>query len=187
MSLLQVGQCATDLFDAAAASDWDRAAEDLQSLNEAALEVPDDLPRLDLVAKLQSNVADVTDATNTKQRIETMDAANAITQVVAGLSAQYEPVVPYNVKMLGYYGRQIELGLASGRPADSRQAVSDLATAWNRIEPAIARRGHADDARHFSDLVVNLTGAERPSDVLAAAGAERVAAARIERLFTSPE
>jgi hypothetical protein len=54
--------------------------------------------------------------------IKTMDGANAITQIVAELSALYQPLVPFEVKMLGYYGRQIELGIASGRLTDSIQA-----------------------------------------------------------------
>ena len=185
--MLQVGKAATDLFDAAWWSDWPRAELDLRSLNEAASEFALDLPRTDLVAKLWANVVGVTDGTNARQRIEAMAAANALTQIVAELSAQYEPAVPYNVKMLGYYGRQIELGIAAGRPADLARAASDLATVWNRVEPAIVQRGHAGDARGFGDLVVELIGAERPADFLAPVSAELAAVSRMERVFTSPQ
>ena len=185
-SLVQLGQLATDLFDAARSSDWSRSAADLQSLNEAVSELPVDLPEPDLLAQLQSRVVSVRDATNNRQRITTMDGANAITLLVAELSARYEPQVPYEVKMLGYYGRQIELGIASGRLTGSTQAASDLVTAWNRIKPAIERRGHIDDARRFSDIVVELMGAKQLTDFVAPVNAERAAAARLERIFTSP-
>ena len=186
-SLLEVGDLATDLCDAAWWSDWRRADEGLQLLNEAAPELGVDLPKPELVAQLQANVASVTEGTNTRQRIKAMAAANAITQIVAELSAQYEPAVPYDVNMLGYYGRQIELGIASGRSMDSIQAVTDLATVWDRVQPAIVRRGYARDARRFSDLVVELMAGKQPDDFVAPVRAELAAASRLERIFTSPQ
>jgi hypothetical protein len=186
-SLVRTEQSAEELFDAAWSSDWLRAAEELQSLREAASDLPDEMPRLDLVAKLRSNIVDLSDATSMKQRVETMDAANAITQIVAELCAQFRPMVPYDVKMLGYYGRQIELGLASGRLADSQQGVSDLVTVWNRTEAAIGRSGHADDARRFSDLVVELMSATRQDDFVRPVTAELEAVSRLERIFTSQQ
>ena len=95
--------------------------------------------------------------------------------------------LPYDVKMLGYYGRQIELGIASGRPMDSARAASDLVTVWDRIEPAIVRRGHAGEARRFTDLVVELIGAKRPEDFVAPVSAELAAVSRLERIFTTPQ
>ena len=186
-SVLNVGDSATDLFNAAWSSDWRRAVADLQSLNEAASELPIDLPRPDLVAELQANVASVADGAITRQRIKTMAAANALTQIVAELSSEYEPDVPYDVKVLGYYGRQIQLGVASGRPDDSARAVSDLVTVWDRTEPVIVRRGHGGEARRFTDLVVELVGARRPDDLVAPVSAELTAVSRLERIFTSPQ
>jgi hypothetical protein len=186
-SLLEVADLATDLFDAAGWSDWHRADAGLQLLNEAASELGVDLPKPELVAQLQANVVSVTEGTNTRQRIKAMAAANAITQIVAELSAQYEPAVPYDVNMLGYYGRQIELGVASGRSMDSTQAVADLVTVWDRAQPAIVRRGYARDARRFSDIVVELMSAKHPDDFAAPVRAELAAASRLERIFTSPQ
>lgn len=186
-TLRQVGYAANDLFDAAWWSDWRRADLGLQSLNEAASELPLDLPRTDLVAKLRENVEGVTNGTNQRERIGAMACANAITQIVAELSAHYEPAVSYNVKMLGYYGRQIELGIASGRPTDAARAASDLATVWDRIEPEVVRRGHAVEAERFTDLVAQLIGAERPHDFVAPVSAELAAVPRLERIFTAPQ
>ena len=57
------------------------------------------------------------------------DAAHA----VAELSAEYWCTVPYQVKLLGYDGRQIEVGIAAGRMATIARASTDLEAAWNRI------------------------------------------------------
>jgi hypothetical protein len=185
-SLLSVGDAAVDVFDAAWQSDWRRAGLGLLSVNEAATEIPDP-SKPDLVEQLHDNIAAVTDGIEARQQATTMTAANAITQVVAEMSAEYERAVPYDVKMLGYYGRQIELGIAAGRPAVAVKAASDLATVWHRIEPAIVRRGYADEAGRFTDLVAELTGAAQPGDLVAPVSAELAAVPRIERLFTSPK
>jgi hypothetical protein len=44
-----------------------------------------------------------------------------------------------------------------------------------------------DYARRFNDIVVELMGAKRPADFVAPVHAELAAAARLERIFTSPE
>ena len=184
-ALLQIGNSAVDLFGAAQASDWSRADIALQSLNEAMREAGVDLPRQDLVAKLQANLAAVADGTSSRESIATMAAANAMTQIVAELSAQYKPAVPYDVSMLGYYGRQIELGIASDRPADSRRAAVDLATVWDRVEPEIVRRGYADAARRFTDVIAELVGASQSRDFASPAKAELAAVEGLERIFTA--
>jgi hypothetical protein len=181
-SLRQVGQSAMDLFDAAWSSDWPRAADSLQALNEADLNLPADLPKPDLVAQLQSRVATVRNAANARQRVETMDAANAITRIVAELSAEYQCAVLYETQLLGYYVRQIEVGIGRGRVATIARASTDLEAAWNRIRPVIEQRGQIDDARQFTDIVVDLVGATRPADFGPPA---RAALAAVDRLESS--
>ena len=184
-SLMQVGELAKSLFDAAYASDWSAAADSMQSLSESASELPATLPKPDLVAQLRSRLDDVKQTVGKHQRIETMDAANGITRLVADLSGEFQPQVPYEAVMLGYYGRQLELGIASTKLTTMTQASTDLRSTWNRIEPTIEQRGHIDDARRFTDIVVQLEGARRPADFVAPARAELSEADRIERLFRS--
>jgi hypothetical protein len=115
-ALQQLGQSATALFDAAYAGGWRTAAEWMRSVNESASTLPTDLPKPDRVGRLQAAVRYVGDATNAHDRIETMDDANALTRLVADLSSEFQPQLPYEAKMLGYYGRQLELGLVAARP-----------------------------------------------------------------------
>jgi len=147
---------------------------------------PGTLPKPDLVAQLRSRLEDVEQRVNAHQRIEAMDDANGITLRVADLSAEFQTQVPYEVLMLGYYGRQLELGIASARAPTLTQACTDLRTTWNRIEPAVERRGHVDAARRFTDIVVQLEGARRLADVVAPTRAELAEADQIEKLFRSP-
>jgi hypothetical protein len=185
-ALVQLGQSATDLFDAAGSSDWGRASASLQAVNDARSNLAADLPNPDIVAQLETRLVSVRDATNDRRQLETMEAANAITQIAAELSLAYRSEVPYEVKMLGYYGRQIELGIASGNATVSKRATTDLVATWHRIEPTIERRGHLDDARRFSDIVVALMDAKRAADFSGPARDELAAARHLESIFSSP-
>jgi hypothetical protein len=182
-ALTAVGESAEALFDAARASQWPAATTQLQALKEAASQLPPDLPKADLIAQLRSRIEDVKQSAAARRRVETMDMANSITRLVADVSAEFRTEVPIGVVMLDYYGRQLELGMAAGRPSTLTQATADLRQQWDRIEPDILRRGHADEARRFTDLVVQLEGARRRADFAAPTRAELEAVDRLETIF----
>jgi hypothetical protein len=185
-ALVQIGETAASLFDAAYASDWSTANELVQALNQSASALPTALPKPDLVGQLHSLLQYVTQHVSDQQRVRTMDDANGLTRVVADLSAEFQTQVPYEAVMLGYYGRQLELGIAAQKPSTLTQAATDLQSTWNRIEPAVERRGDVDDARRFSDTVAQLIGARRPADFVSPTRAALTEAGRIEKLFHSP-
>jgi hypothetical protein len=185
-ALVQIGELAGQLFDAAEASDWRTAGEWVQSLNESASALPDTLPKPDVVAQLQSRLADVRESVSAHHRIETMDDANGITLRVAGLAAEYQPPVPYEAVMLGYYGRQLDLGIASAQISTVTQARTDLRATWERFERVLEGRGALDEARRFTDILVQLDGAKRLADFVPPTLAELAEADRIEKLFRSP-
>src|ERR1700730_14008868 len=58
-ALVSIGESAEGLFDAADTSQWQTATEQLQALNEAALQLPLGLPKADLVGQLESRIEDV--------------------------------------------------------------------------------------------------------------------------------
>jgi hypothetical protein len=63
--------------------------------------------------------------------------------------------------MLGYCGRQLELGLVAARPTLLAQSADALQSTWSRLQPTIERLGVVDDAKRFTDIVVQLAGARR--------------------------
>jgi hypothetical protein len=182
-ALVRAGESAEGVFDAAAASQWRTATEQLQALNEAASQLPPRLPKADLVAQLRTRVGDVKRSAAAHRRVETMDLANSITRIVADLSAEFQTEVPIDVVMLDYYGRQLELGIATGNQSTLTRATADLRQQWDRIEPTIERRGHVDEARRFNDIVVQLEGARRPAEFAAPTRAELEAVDRLEAIF----
>jgi hypothetical protein len=145
--------------------------------------LPSGLPNADLAAKLASLVTALKDRVTARERIEIMDDSNTVTRLVADVSAGFQTYVPYEAVMLGYYGRQLELGIAAARPSILMPAVADLQSTWNRLEPVILQHGQVDEARRFTDIVVQLRGAHRPADFVAPTRAELAAADRIQQLF----
>jgi hypothetical protein len=184
-ALAQVGESAEGLFDAARTSQWQTATAHLQTLNEAASRLPTGLPKADLVAQLGSRVEDVKQSAADRRRVETMEFANSITRIVADLSAEFQTEVPIDVVMLDYYGRQLELGIVTGRQSTLTRATADLRQQWDRLVPTIERLGHAGEASRFTDIVVTLEGARRPADYVAPTRAELEAVDRLETIFKS--
>jgi hypothetical protein len=184
-ALGEIGDTAGGLFEAARAKDWQGAAMSLQALRDAARRLPLNLPKADLVAQMQSRIEDLRLTVDARQQGQTMDDANALSRLAAELSSMYQTTIPYDVLLLAYYGRQLELGIVTGDQTALARASADLRQAWNRIEPTIEQRGHVDEARRFTDVVVQLEGARTPSAFAAPTRAELDAVDGLEKLFAS--
>jgi hypothetical protein len=183
MALLQLGQSASALFDAADAADWDAATDETRGMREFAVALPGTLSPPDVAQQLRSRIRDAEKSAHAHRRVKTMDYANGVTHLVAELAGQFHTRVPYDAILLGYYGRQLELGIASSAPSTLIRARTDLKSTWNSFEPVIEQRGKLDDARRFTDIVVALDGARHPADFVAPTRAALTEADRIEHLF----
>lgn len=182
-ALLDVGESAEGLFDAARLPNWPDATVALQAMNRSAADLPATFSRPDLAGRLHSRLAEVGDTVAMRQRVQTMELANAITRLVAELSEEYRTQLPYALVMLDYYGRELEIGIAAGDRARLKQATADLRQTWNRFERTILARGAVDDARRFTDIVVQLEGARAPGDFIKPTRAELDAVDRLEKIF----
>ena len=91
--------------------------------------------------QLRSRVDNLGQTVRAHQRVETMDDANGITRLVAELATKYQTRIPYEVILLDYYGRQLELGIAGARLPLLKQTTADLRSTWNMIERTILERG----------------------------------------------
>src|SRR5450631_3349842 len=136
-ALMEVGDAAESLFNAANSKDWRAAAGQLEALQASAADLPGDLRKPDLVVQLRSRVDNLGQTVRAHQRIETMDDANGITRLVAELATKYQTRIPYEVILLDYYGRQLELGIAGARLPLLKQTTADLRSTWNMIERTI--------------------------------------------------
>jgi hypothetical protein len=182
-TLVDVGDAAQRLFDAARLSNWTDADVALRAMRESAANLPDSTWKPDVEGQLQNRLDQVGDAASARQRLQTMDFANGITRLVADLSEQYQPARPYALVLLGYYGRELELGIAAGDRARLTRAVDDLQQTWNRFERIVIQRGAVDEARRFTDIVAQLETAAAPSDFVEPTRAALDAVARLNKMF----
>ena len=182
-SLVEIGDAAEQLFDAARLSSWSAADVAVQTMRTSSEGLPTTWPTPDLAGRLLSRLAEVEASASARRRVQTMDFANGITRVVADLSSEYRMPVPYSLVLLDYYGRELELGIAAGDPIRLAQTTADLQQTWNRFESAILQLGAIDEARRFTDSVAQLVDARVVSDFVAPTRAELVAADALKRLF----
>jgi hypothetical protein len=183
LAFVEITGAAEEIFDQARTSQWNEATVSVNALTEAAADLRAPALKADLVEQLRSRIATLQGSVKACQRVPSMDAANSVTQIIADLASPYQTKVPYQILLLGYYGRQIELGLAASRPSLRTQAIADLRQTWNATERSVLQHGDVDDARRFTDIVVQLEGAKQPADMVVPVGAERAAAKRLEKIF----
>ncbi len=181
--LTQIGDAATQIFEDARLSRWNNASLTARVLRESRSAFPTGGLAPDLIAQLRTHITGVERGVHARRRAATMDEANGLSRIVIELSAHYQARVPADVMLLDYYGRQIEIGLARSQPATLRRATADLRQTWNTVEPSILGKGDVDDARRFTDVVVQLEEARRPADYAKPVLAERAEAERIENIF----
>jgi hypothetical protein len=155
----------------------------LRAMMESAANLPDSRWKPDVAEELQNRLEQVGDAVSARQRLRTMDFANGITRLVADLSEEDQPAVPYALVLLGYYGRELEVGIAAGDHARLKRAVDDLQQTWNKFERIVLQHGAVDEARRFTDIVAQLEGATTPSDFVGPTGAELDAVVRLKKIF----
>jgi hypothetical protein len=183
LMLQAVGRSAIELFDAARVSNWRDADLALQEMKESAAAVSAGFSNADVASKFQSRLHDVGGSVSDRNRLQTMEFANGITRLVADLSEEYQPQEPYMLVLLGYYGRELVLGIEAGDQARLQRAVGDLRQTWNRFERVVLQQGAADEARRFTNIVVQLEGAGRPSEFADPTRAELDAVDRLEKIF----
>jgi hypothetical protein len=182
--LAQIGGSAAEIFDAARTSKWQDASVSLEALGDSERRLPSSGLTPDLLMQMRTRSTDLHHAVKSRHRVAAMDAANSLTRLVAELSSSYETAIPYKVVLLDYYGRQLELGLVASRPTMIRRATADLRQTWNSIEPTVLRQGGVEDARRFTDIVVQIEGARRPVDLAVPVHAELAEVNRMEKIFT---
>ena len=182
-SLVEIGDAAAQLFDAARLSNWSDADVVVQTMNTLTDELPTTSSTPDLANRLLSRLAEVNTSVSARQQVQTMDFANGITRLVADLSSGYGMPVPYALVLLDYYGRELELGTAAGDPIRLARATADLQQTWNRFESTILQAGAIDEARRFTDSVAQLLLARVPADFVAPTRAELAAVDAMKKLF----
>jgi len=180
LALSEVDDAARYLFESARDNRWTDAGNQFYTLQHAAEDLPAGLAPADVVASLRRRIRELADTVPHHERVRTMDAANAVTQFVIGLSGAFESRVPAQVPRLAYLGRQLELGIAAGDSTTINRATVEIRQTWNELRPELEQRQHLADLRRMSDIVVSLEVTKSRTSQGALARAELDAVSHLE-------
>jgi hypothetical protein len=163
-ALMNAGEYGENIYDYAKANDWKKADTKLAALKDAAKKVRADVKNQSKsVDRFGADAAALDGAVTEKNRHAAMVAANQITRDVAEMTAAYKVIVPVEVVMLDYYGRELEIW-AEAKDAGKLQATaSEMRKTWNAVRPSIVAKNPAV-AKKFEGLVAQVEAAKAPAD-----------------------
>ncbi len=164
-ALIDMGNAAANLFDAARDARWDEATDQLQAIQTNLDDLPSSLSPPDLWKSLRRRARELAVNVRRRDKGRTMESANAITRLAADLSRTFDATVPIQIPLLAYFGRQLEVGVVRHDAGQLRRAKSDLVQTWNTLRPQLEQHGNVDDVRRLTDVVVSLEGTQTPADI----------------------
>ncbi|MGH9143179.1 MAG: hypothetical protein ACRD2I_18760 [Vicinamibacterales bacterium] len=182
-TLLQLGGSAAALFVTAQTGEWKQAAAQVADIQRSLDDIPASIGPGDVRAQLHRRVSALRRSVARRQAVLVMRSANDVTRLAAELEGSFGTAVPFELKLLDYYGRQIQIGIAARRLSIVQQATRDIRQRWNALRPRVERLGRTDDARRFTDIVVGLERARQLADAAPLAVAELNAVDQLERAF----
>jgi hypothetical protein len=178
-SVVQVRETALAVFDAALQQDWPAASERVRMLNHAITLLPRDETKPDITAQLRGRMLALQRAVESRLATAAAADANWVARLAEEIAASYEPALPPDMRLLGFFGRALEVDAAADARRKANTDLADLRTVWRRVEPTVLQCDGTDAARTFSDALVGLDGAISGGDLASAARAEIAAAERV--------
>ena len=161
--LMNAGEYGENIYDFAKANDWKKADARIAALKEAAKKVRADVKNQSAgVDRLEADVAALDRAVTAKDRQAANVAANQITRDVAEMTRAYKVIVPVEVVLLDYYGRELEIW-AEAKDASKLQATArEMRKTWDVVRPSIEAKNPAV-AKKFEGLVAQVEAAKAPA------------------------
>jgi len=153
-----------DIFDAAAASDWDGAV----SLLDALMSGWDDYASGAVPPRLESEMLDavesLADALDSEDAAETRQSAIAVARVAFDLRLRYRPPAEIDTARLDLWLAQLLVDAAANERGSVRGDAATAALVWNRIAHTFA----ASTSSEISNRLAQLGAAAASEDVPAA-------------------
>jgi hypothetical protein len=182
-SLTQLRDAAVAVFDDALRGNWPAASEATGTIDDALMELPSHAASPDLVHQIRGRVRALHRAVRDRQTVVAATNANWIARLSDEVSASYDTTLPGDVRLLGFFGRALEIDASPSRRTHARSDLADLRTVWHRVEPSLLQRQAVDAARQFNDALANLDAAASGGDLTRAAAAEIAVADRVAAAY----
>lgn len=162
-SLSQVGEYGELAYDLAKASNWTKATANLNSLQNAAKNLRQDIDSKQTI-QLDKSIATLSQAVKTKNRQAAMRDANQVTLNAAKITEEFEGKVPVEITLLDYYGRELEIWAAQGNTTKLKATANDIQRTWKKVRPAVEAHKGSAQVRKFNSLVDLVVAAKVPTD-----------------------
>ncbi len=163
-ALMNAGEYGENIYDYAKANDWKKAGDKIAALKEATKKVrPDVKNQPARVDRLEADVAALDRAVTAKDRQAATLAANQITHDVAEMTAAYKVIVPVEVVLLDYYGRELEIWAEAKDTSKLQATAREMRKTWDVVRSSIEAKNPAV-AKKFEGLVAQVEAAKAPAD-----------------------
>jgi hypothetical protein len=165
-SLTDAAEAAENVYDLAAANDWNGAALSVTALGEVVKKVRADVRRRnDVKDDLDGHTLALDRAVGAHNRWVAMREANQVTLAVADLTGSYKlDEVPVELMRLDYYGRELAIWAEVQDTVRLKTTTSQMVEEWDRLRPAIDARNPAADGRKVGDLLAQAEDATTAAD-----------------------
>lgn len=157
---------AEEIFTLALAGKMDRVPKKLESLKKSAasFEYLQEEANSILLPRLGRTIADLDSAVAAKNRLDTMRYSNRITLIAATVAVPFKPVVPTEVLLLDYNGRELEIWSELKKLDKLSNVVIRMHLAWQTLMPRLVEQNSLKELRRFSDLMGHLEMAKSPDE-----------------------
>jgi hypothetical protein len=156
-SLVDVGTQAQVVYADASAGDWDSAKSDLDWFVEGVPRMNADVPDLgSYKSQLNSALINLATAVNYRDRAGAMLAANSISRIAIFMSEPFNPEVPTELALLGYYARQLKYEADAGDLASLRSTAQDIGRTWYAFRTKPLPVANPDEAQMIDGVVSEL-------------------------------
>jgi hypothetical protein len=149
-----LGHYAENAYDQAKVADWTKARASVEALKAAAGRLgPAERKETALAGQLDGALSALDKAVARRDKPAAMREANLLTRLDAELSRPSKPVVPADVTLLDYYGRELDIWASARDEAKLRSTVVGMGTTWRGLRPQVLARGASAVASRFDSLV----------------------------------
>jgi hypothetical protein len=153
------------LYSLASADDWPNIPHTANSIRLDYNQLPINLADFPVQsAQLASVVMDLNQQVLGHHRYAVMHSANRIMLIAARLTAPLRPRIPSDIELLGYYGREIEVGAMTGDTGAAHSAASQLPQVLTTLHSTVAQRGSVTAAEGLDNIAALLAHTETPDD-----------------------
>lgn len=163
-SLSDIGKYSKAIYDTAKVHDWTTAAVQLASLQNATELLHPGFNTSKDVVQFHASMAALDIAVATQERPEAMHRANQLMLITANMTTQFQPLLPVEVKLLEYYGRELEVWALAKNVAKLKTTSNNIHQTWDTLRPLVNSQGAKVLSQKFSNLVLCVDAAKSAND-----------------------